>query len=315
MFCEICGKKAREDALFCDACGNRLETLEEGRSTAHLPPSSTPTLGNELENLCSFKQEASPKQNHLMSAETPPTQKLPQKENALSGSGSQMPLQQMPQAFEPHTAHRPQSEHFTAGILSGIVIALFVVLLIGGGATFLWWIKRPKIIADQPADTQTASATLTVTVMPTPSEQQTDWNAGESVPPDVITPVFTDTPLPPTAEPAGSPTAMPLPGSTETLPAQEEDKVKIEAAVRQKAQLRADYIAIEIKDDWAFVDAAENDAQGTPSTAVMMLLRKRNGLWEVLSQGDSMSEEWQQNIQEMSPEIKKAYEKWNEGHI
>lgn len=108
---------------------------------------------------------------------------------------------------------------------------------------------------------------------------------------------------------------LPLPGSTETLPAQEEDKVQIEAAVRQKAQLRADYIAIEIKDDWAFVDAAENDAQGTPSTAVMMLLRKRNGLWEVLCQGDSMSEEWQQNMQEMSPEIKKAYEKWNEGHI
>ncbi|MHC9539595.1 MAG: hypothetical protein AB9903_08745 [Vulcanimicrobiota bacterium] len=303
MFCEICGKKAREDAIFCDACGNRLETVEEGRSTAHLPPTSTSALDNESEN-----QSASPQK-------TDEQHGPPQKENPPSGSGSQMPLRQMSQVSEPHTAHRPQSEHFTAGILSGIVIALFVVLLIGGGVSLLWWINRPKIIADQPADIKTASATLTVTVTPAPSEQQSYRNDGESVPPDVITPVFTDTPLPPTAEPAASPTALPLPGSTETLPAQEEDKVQIEAAVRQKATLRADYIAIEIKDDWAFVDAAENDAQGTPSTAVMMLLRKRNGLWAVLCQGDSMSEEWQQNLQEMSPEIKKAYEKWNEGHI
>ena len=303
MFCEICGKKAREDAIFCDACGNRLETVEEGRSIAHLSPSSTSALDNESENKSASPQ--SPEEMHGP----------PQKENPPSGSGSQMPLQQMPQACEPHTAHRPQPEHFTAGILSGIVIALFVVLLIVAGASLLWWINRPKIIADQPADTVTASATLTVTVMPTPSEQQTDRNPGESVPPDVITPVFTDTPLPPTAEPVGSPMVQPLPGSTETLPAQEEDKVQIEAAVRQKAQLRADYIAVVIKDDWAFIDAAENDAQGTPSTAVMMLLRKRNGLWEVLCQGDSLSEEWQRYIQEMSPEIKKAYEKWNEGHI
>jgi|GEM_PF-5131210 len=39
--------------------------------------------------------------------------------------------------------------------------------------------------------------------------------------------------------------------------------------------------------------------------------RKRHDLWEVLCHGDSMSEEWQQHIQKMPPEIKKAHDKWN----
>lgn len=316
MFCEICGKKARDDALFCEACGNRLESPGEGGSTARLAGAATSGLdaGPHDKGLTSQEKGAEPGEashgeisrpagvaDDLMqkAAEMPEPQKAAEKQQTQGRPGHQ-------------PAH---PDRFAAGVLSGIVIALFIVLLAVGGASVLWWLNRQKPVSEQPSPALTASTEVTVTVMPTPYEQpgqSSPWSSpsGGS---DVITPVFTDTPLQPPSETQEGSVPPPFPYGTPTAPVDE--KVGIEAAVRQNAPIRVDYLAIEVKNDWAFVDACENDEQGRPNTATMILLRKIDGAWQILCHGDSFGEEWQKYVSQMPPDVKSAHDRWNAGHI
>jgi|GEM_PF-4723674 len=316
MFCEICGKKARYDALFCEACGNRLESPEEGGSTARLAGAATSGLdaGPQIEDRAIPEKSAEPKE-------------APRGEASRPAVVSDDPMHKAAEMAEPQKAaekpeikgapghHPAYPDRFAAGVLSGIVIALFIVLLAVGGASVLWWINRQKPVSDQPSPALTASTEVTVTVMPTPYEQpgqSSPWSSptGGS---DVITPVFTDTPLQAPSETQGGIVPPAFPQGTPAAPADE--KVGIEATVRQNAPIRVDYIAIEVKDDWAFVDACENDEQGRPSTATMILLRKIDGAWQMLCHGDSFGEEWQKYVQQMPPDVKSAHDRWNSGHI
>lgn len=87
----------------------------------------------------------------------------------------------------------------------------------------------------------------------------------------------------------------------------------LEGLVRKHSPIRADAVMVQISGDWAFADVAERDAKtGDWMSSTSALLRRSAKGWKILAWGDYM--EWDAYAAKMSPNVRKAFERWKGSH-
>lgn len=90
------------------------------------------------------------------------------------------------------------------------------------------------------------------------------------------------------------------------------DKALIRQIITAKSSIKADYLTITIKKNWAFVDIAEKNPDGSWGRMTSALVRKENGTWKLLAFGSAM--DWDKYIKQMPSDVRKAFRNWDKGH-
>jgi hypothetical protein len=96
---------------------------------------------------------------------------------------------------------------------------------------------------------------------------------------------------------------------------QEKEKSIIRGLVSNIVDFRIDWFRIEIHDRWAFIDVARKDSEGDWISYKSVLARKTDGMWKIVAMGRPLDESWMQFYKRMTPEVRKAYDKWATGQI
>jgi hypothetical protein len=91
---------------------------------------------------------------------------------------------------------------------------------------------------------------------------------------------------------------------------EEKDKTILRGLIRNTVDLRADWIRIEIHEQWAFIDVAEKDIDGDWIAGISALGQKTDGIWKIVAMGSPVDESWKPFYKRMTPEVRKAYDEW-----
>lgn len=87
----------------------------------------------------------------------------------------------------------------------------------------------------------------------------------------------------------------------------------LEGLVRKHSPIRADAVMVQISGDWAFADVAERDAKtGDWMSSTSALLQRGAKGWKIVAWGDYL--DWDRYAAKMSPNVRKAFERWKGSH-